>query len=486
MTFNKNLLKEILILFFICTIFFFLYTVLSVVRHESYGSYGYDLGINDQVVWEYSNLKPPVSTIGPKPETLKLTNHVEIVFALISPAYWIWSDPKMLLILQSLFFCFSGVAVYLLARKQHLNMFVSFCILIAYLMFYGAQNAIWFDAHSIVFGASFLAWFLYFFQEKKMKLTILFFLLAITSKENIAFITLFIGLVYLISRKNYFSLFITLLSLIYLTFIFFIYFPYILSITYQYANSGGLLSNLDLVSLYNTNEKITVYFYTLISYGFIPLLNPIILLPMIGDLGTYFVIGSDLKSSHGLFMHYRITLAPIMAWATIMTIYKYKNLNNKWVGFYILSFSLLVQYNLHLPLSYLTKQWFWEKNNSVTSINKVISDFLPKDASVVAQNNIIPHISQRDKIYELYPEQKQFKSDFICSESLCDWFRWYGSPQFLIVDTSSRWDERHFLINRGQYIKGLENLEKANIVKKYKQIQSTIVYEVLKNPNTVK
>lgn len=486
MIINNTFFRKYSLPILICVIFFILYSILSVVRHNNYQSFGYDLGINDQLVWEYSKLSAPISTIGPNPGMLKIANHVEIIFALIAPFYWIWSNPITLLILQSLFFCSSGIAIFLLAKKMHINNLLTYAILITYLVFYGVQNALWFDVHSIVFGASFLAWFLYFLQEKKTKLTILFFILTVTSKENFAFITFAISLVYFINYRKYFYLFLGFVSALYLFFIFFILFPHILNVSYLYANKAGLLSNLNIFDLFNTGEKINVIAYTLANFGFIPVINPLMLIPLFSDLGTYFVIGSDLNSAQGLFMQYRITLAPIMSWATIMTIKKYKVLNNKKLGFYLLFWAIFVQYNLHLPLSYLSKQWFWQQPASVKSINYLISNNLPPNVSVVAQNNIIPHISQRNNIYELYPQQMIFKNKSVCNQNSCDWFRWEGNPAYLIVDTASSWDIRHLLANRDNYIKGLNNLEKMKIIKPYKTIGTTTLYKILDNPDNIK
>jgi hypothetical protein len=76
-----------------------------------------------------------------------------------------------------------------------------------------------------------------------------------------------------------------------------------------------------------------------------------------------------------------------------------------------------MQYYLYLPLSYLTKYWFWHQPSAVKTINFVKNNknnYLPKTALVVAQNNIFPHISHRDKIYSLYPEKKTFTKNSPC------------------------------------------------------------------------
>lgn len=482
---NKHKLFFIIALL-ICTIFFIAYGVLAVVRHDHYQSFGYDLGINDQTVWRYSIFQAPLNTIHPYPDKTKLYAHVELVYALISPFYWIWSSRKMLLLLEVAFVCLGGIAVYLLAQKRNLSYGVSIATLVSYLGFFGVQNALWFDVHSASFGAAFLMWFLYFLDRKKRISTIVFFLLAITSKENFAFITLVISLFYFIKRKDQLSFFLIASSFAYLFFIFFVYFPHIIHFRYLYQNQAGLLSNFNPLDLINTNEKLQTLFYTVFAFGFIPLLNPLTLIPALADITTYFVIGSDLPGAQGIYMHYRITLAPLLAWATILTIYKYKMLNTNYIAGYLILSTLIIQYTLHLPLSYLTKHWFWQEPSGVKNINSLRNNYLPKNASVVAQNNIVPHISHRDKIYSLYPEKKQFMKSSPCGEKACNWFRWYNHPEFLFVDTSPEWDARHLLTDRDKFIDGLKNLENAGVIKKYKQEQKAVLYKVLKQPEDYK
>lgn len=468
--------------FVICLLFISAYTILSFVRHDHYQSFGYDLGINDQTVWRYSHFEPPVTTIDPFPDKTKLYEHVELVYALISPFYWIWESRKMLLLLQAAFVCSGGIAVYLLAKKKRLSEFLSLSILVGYLGFFGVQNALWFDAHSITFGAAFLAWFLYFLDSKKKWGTSIFFLLAITSKENVAFYTFAIALVYFIRSREKLSLSIMFFSVVYLLFIFEIYFPHIIHFRYLYQNSGGMFSNLNPISLFDSKEKIQAITYSLLSFGFIPLFMPLYLLPVLAHFVTFFVIASDLPGAQGLYGQYRITLAPFLSWATIMIISKNRKMQNKYIGLYILFCVLFVQYSLHLPLSYLSKSWFWKEPSGVENIQKIRFSYLPLNASVVAQNNIVSHISHRDKIYSLYPEKKYFKQHSPCGDVECNWFRWFDHPDFLFVDTSPEWDARHLLENREDFIDGIHNLEKAGVIKKYKQEGSAVLYKVVKKP----
>jgi len=179
-------------------------------------------------------------------------------------------------------------------------------------------------------------------------------------------------------------------------------------------------------------------------------------------------------------MHYRVTLAPLLMWSTILTIAKIKFLNKYYTAIYLLICIFIVQYMLHLPLSYLGKNWFWYEQPAVKNINALIH-YLPPNASVVSQNNITPHIDHRNEIFTLWPEQKIFTKNSPCKQKVCNWLMWKSTtPRYLIVDTSSNWDIRHFLANRSDFIDGLRNLEKEGYIKKDKQIDNAVIYTILK------
>jgi len=470
----------------ICLLFFAAYSILSIVRYNHYDSFGFDLGINDQVVWQYSHFRAPISSINPHPGQPKLVEHVEFVYALVAPFYWIWSARRMLILVRTAFVCLSGIAVYLLAKKKRLNIWVCLALVIGYLGFYGVQNDIWADVHSTDFAAGFLMWFIYFIDGNKTDLSMLFFLLSVTAKENIASLTFLTSFVFFIQRRRKLFIALMIMSIMYLLFIYFVYFPYIVQMKYPFASSAGMFANLNPMSLVDSSENRQVIWYSLLSFGFLPLLSPLYLLPALGDLIVYFVFGTSVTGAQGLFGQYRITLTPFLVWAVIMAIQRFKQLNSRYVAIYLLICMLLVQYVLHLPLSYLSKKWFWTESPGVKNINTMIQSYLPNTASVVSQNNITSHISQREAVYTLYPEKRSFPVNSPCGSSTCDWFRWYDAPKFLIVDLSPEWDARHLLTDRVPYIAGLKNLEAAHIITRYKVIGSTILYTVNQNPDTYK
>lgn len=476
---NKIVKREILIVFFISLVFFASYFTLSAIRHYHFQS-GYDLAIVDQVIWKYSLFKNPITTVHSYYNTSTLEDHIEIIYILISPLYRIFPSAYTLLLLQAFLISSSGIAVFLLARSKNIGLFLSISILLSYLSFYGIQFAIWSDVHSLVFAVSFLAFFIYALVAQKTKLSFLFFFLAIFCKEDIALLTFFISLVnFYYSRRKLNILFMGF-SVIYLLLLFFVYFPYLTRDGYRYDNpQGGIKEDLNPFYMFDTNEKRETIFYSLLHFGFIPLLVPIYLIIASVDLAHYFVLGHSLVSSaQGIFGHYRSAQALFLVWPTIIAISKYKILKKWYMGIYLLFFASVVQYSLHLPLSYLAKNWFWQVPTSTSDIQKIISE-LPNNASVVTQVNILPHISHRDEVYTLFPETREFTSSSPCGQKNCAWFRWGGKPKYLLVDTSPLWDPRHLLTENRNFNEGIGSLEKEKVIELVKQSNTSKLYKVI-------
>ncbi|KKR72401.1 MAG: hypothetical protein UU15_C0029G0008 [Candidatus Levybacteria bacterium GW2011_GWC2_40_7] len=228
-------------------------------------------------------------------------------------------------------------------------------------------------------------------------------------------------------------------------------------------------------------EKRSVFIYSFLQTGFLSLLNPLFLIPYLLDLGHYFVLGERVTSAQGLFLHYRVTSAILLIWPAILVIGKFKKLNNKYLALYVLFFAFLVTYLLHSPLTYLSKKWFWTTPTGVKNIEKAI-EALPKDAYVVTQTNISPHISNRKLIVTMWGEGKDFEKNSPCGEPKCDWFKWSGDPKFMLVDTAPEWNILHLLANREDFISALSNMEREGVIKKYKQIGTSTIYTVHKRP----
>lgn len=462
--------------------FFILYAILSIIRHNHFLS-AWDLAVVDQITWKYSRFMPPITTIHAYSGTSIFSDHIEFIYLLLSPIYWILNDAKTLIIAQSFFISVSVFPIYLLAKKYKVSDFLNPCMCISYLMFYGIQTAVWNDVHSIVFGASLLPWFVYFLEMRNLKWSLIFFLLAISCKEDVAFLTLILSSIYFIFRRDKKTFLFISLSALYLFLAFVIYYPHFTS-GYRFEDQSGYFTGLNLENFWNTPDKQQSIFYSFAWFGFLPIFSPFYLVPAIADFAHYFLLGTTVTTAQGIYLHYRVTLASLLVLPTILTISKFKVLNKWYLGIYLLIFALGITYHLHLPLTYLSKSWFWTTPSSVRSINKIIGE-LPKNASVVSEVNIISHVGHRREIYTLWAETKNFNKNSPCGKLTCPWLRWDGKPKFLIADTSSNWDIRQLFQNNEDFNSALASAEKEGVIKTYKQEGTTKLFTVLKNPKEV-
>src|SRR3712207_1280050 len=109
--------------FVLCSLFFIAYVILSLVKHNHFLS-GYDLAVSDQGIWLMSKFKNPISTPHAYPFTSLFSDHVELIYALISPIYWIFDDVRILIAIQAFIISFSAIPIYLLAKKKKLNRWI--------------------------------------------------------------------------------------------------------------------------------------------------------------------------------------------------------------------------------------------------------------------------------------------------------------------------------------------------------------------------
>src|SRR5918999_79559 len=82
-----------------------IYSSLSILRHRHFTSGAYDLGIFDQVIWQYSQFQAPHSSVRSNLLTENLLgDHFHPILALLSPLYWFTDSVEALLVAQALLF----------------------------------------------------------------------------------------------------------------------------------------------------------------------------------------------------------------------------------------------------------------------------------------------------------------------------------------------------------------------------------------------
>jgi uncharacterized membrane protein len=139
----------------LATVLFAGYAGLSVGKHLRVQTSGYDLGIFEQAVRAYAELRAPVAELK-GPGVNLLGDHFHPVLALLAPAYRLFPSPVTLLVAQALLLAASAIPVTRLAIGTA-GTVAGGCLGVAYGLSWGLQEAVGFDFHEVCFAVPLLA-----------------------------------------------------------------------------------------------------------------------------------------------------------------------------------------------------------------------------------------------------------------------------------------------------------------------------------------
>ncbi len=134
---------------------FALYSAYALLRHDRYLTTGFDLGIFDQAVRAYSRFEAPIVPLK-APGYHLLGDHFHPVIALWAPLYWIWDDPRVLLLAQAGLIAVSiwPVASFTVRR---LGPVAAVVVAALYGLSWPLQRMVQFDVHEIAFAVPLIA-----------------------------------------------------------------------------------------------------------------------------------------------------------------------------------------------------------------------------------------------------------------------------------------------------------------------------------------
>src|SRR5438552_3535452 len=176
------------------------YGSISVYRHNVFASGAFDLGVQDQTVWGYSQLEMIPNTM----EMIRnlLGDHFHPILMTIAPLYWIWNDVRVLLIAQAVLIAAGGVPIFWWARQQ-LGFLSAIAFEIAYLVFWGVLSAVVYDFHHIAFAVPAVSFGLYAVLTKNNRLLWAMVVLGLLTRENIALTFAAIGVFVMLAQHRW-------------------------------------------------------------------------------------------------------------------------------------------------------------------------------------------------------------------------------------------------------------------------------------------
>lgn len=401
-----------------------IYAFMSVYKHNSFQTFGWDLAIFDHGIWQWSKFKIPYSSFHDLPW---LADHFHLILITLAPLYWVWSDVKILLITQAFLVCMGALPLYYLSKKVTRNYFFSVAVVLNYLLFYSLQSFIFSDFHEFAFLPINFGLVLLFWEYKRTFLYWIFFMLTLLVKEEIGLLLAAFGLWSLLrDRTRWKQAIISIFSGLIYTYLMLSYImPAIGGQIYRHSGFGQsgqslqdvvikILSNpLYIVTSFTDSPiKINTMVKTFLSWGFLPVFSPATLVVIFEQFTSRFLdYGKPIRWT--LLFAYSLPMASLMAWASI---YGFNNLvgilhklikqSERRVAFMISLIILIMAFGsdllMHGPINNILKPQFYYQEKWVGDNLKTLK-CIPDNISVSAQNSLAPWLSQRTKI-KVFPE----------------------------------------------------------------------------------
>ncbi|MCU6481226.1 DUF2079 domain-containing protein [Arthrobacter sp. A2-55] len=307
------------------------YSTLSMLRYSTFRSAGYDLGIFDQVVRQYSAFMGPYSEIKGLIYNI-MGDHFHPIIALLAPLYWLWNDPRMLGIALAVLMASSIYPVYLFCRAR-LASWAALAVSGGYVFWWPIQGLVNFDFHEIAFGVPLIAWIILAVDRNRYVVVEILSVMLLGVREDMGFMVVAVAMVLALRRrwKLSLALFVTGVGgYLFTTGRLIPHFNRSSSFGYwQYAALGPTMgAALSFIAahpfksaaiMFDNNTKQFLWASLFLPLGLLPFLSPYVLLaaPIIASR-----LLSDRPGTWSTAFQYNAILAPILVLAAVDVVAK--------------------------------------------------------------------------------------------------------------------------------------------------------------------
>jgi uncharacterized membrane protein len=190
---------SVLVLSIAMVLYTLLFSLLSLKKYYNFSYNAYDLAIFNQVFFNTLHGDWFAGTVN---QNIYLADHLAPIIFLLLPFYWIKQSPETLLVLQSAILALSAWPIYLIAKNIIKEKFIALIVSLMWLLnpFIHTANA--FEFHLLPIAVLLVFWTFYFYQKKSFKLFVLFFVLALFTREDISLILLAFAWLAVLGRRD--------------------------------------------------------------------------------------------------------------------------------------------------------------------------------------------------------------------------------------------------------------------------------------------
>lgn len=391
-------------------------TILSLRQHDGFHNIGNDLGIYAQIVWTTAHGEPFYTSLT-RQTTNFLGHHFVPLVALFAPLYRLLPDARLLLIGQAILLSMGAIPLYEFARRR-LPPFAAVAIIIAYFLSPLLANIALFEFHEISLAVPLLMAAGAALLNHRYRLMVIWLLLALGAKEEVALIAIGFGLyLLLILREWRWGTGITIGAVMWSVFLFGWFMPSLNTLdgTYTFVQRYGSLGDSpaqiiqtiltqpqQLWSLITTPAKREFLVALLLPLAGLPLLGLPALLLALPTLA--YLLFSDYELHVAITNHYSAPLIPFFFLATVIALQRVYALRTL-VGHVVIGFLLIASVWGYLTLSPLQGGGSYDPSRyEVTDAHRTAHALLatiPPQASVASDWRYFPFLANRRHIDDL-------------------------------------------------------------------------------------
>ena len=401
------------------------YTVVSVGRYRHMASLSWDLGIFEQVVRAYAQLRAPVSDLK-GPGFLILGDHFSPVTALLGPLYRLFPSPVTLLVAQAALFALSAVpvtraAARLLGRRGGL------ALGLAYGLSWGIQRAVDFDFHEICFAVPLIAFSLEALLAQRPCAALWWALPLVLVKEDLGLTLAAIALVAAwrargsSARTVPYALGVAVFGVAATVLV--------LTVVVPSFNTAGGYDYWTKVSeagspFDGVDTKLRTLAWLLVpTTGLLALRSPLVLVAL-PTLVWRFLSGDE--HYWGTDWHYSAVLMPVVFLALADALPAVRRSTRAWLRSYAVHLPAAVAaaalaLTTSLPLAQLTEAEVYRKPAAVSGVERLLAR-IPDDATVEANIGPISRLTSRCRVFWLGDTQG-VTPEYIALENIGDKYR---------------------------------------------------------------
>ncbi|MFF9195334.1 DUF2079 domain-containing protein [Streptomyces sp. NPDC014779] len=407
-----------------------LYFLYSWVQYERFRTPSWDLGIFEQSVRAYAELRAPIVDIK-GPGFLILGDHFSPVTALLAPLYWAWSSPLALLFAQAALFAASAAVVGRTAQQVLGSRAAGISLTVAYGLSWGLQEAVKSDFHEIAFAVPLLALTCRALLLGRWNAAVAWSLPLVLVKEDMGLTVAMVGAVLFVKGQRRLGAAVAGFGTAFFALTVLVLIPAFSRVgQYDYwakiekSGDGSEVSLLDsLLGAFQHGEKWEMLLFLVGVTGFLCLRSPLMLL-VLPTLGWRFL--SHDPNHWGMFWHYNAILMPVVFLALVDAVRAVRTSPRPWLVAYgkvavpVVTAIALV-HALDMPLRELTRPDTYRTDARTLDARRAVAA-VPAGTSVETNVTLMAHLTGDHTVY------------------------WVGGapsvqPDYLAFDLSSGWSQ---------------------------------------------